>query len=107
LFRCQLADRTAQLFCHFVCFLAKLSVGDRLHGGCGVDRRHLHVATAILDDDVAGQHRADPVFEIQRLARERGIAGPEDRVGAELGADLLLKRSLDIDLADDSEPFIL
>ena len=86
----------------------EFGVVDRLHRGDGIDCRDLAAAARhLLDDHVARQHRADLVLGLERLEGERGVAGAEDAVLPELGAELLLQRLRDIDLGDDAETGVL
>jgi hypothetical protein len=79
-----------------------LIADDREHP-LGVDRRDACLARAHIDDDVAGQKRAELRFGRECLVRERRIAGTEDRVRLSLDAELLLQRRLHVDLAEDAE----
>ena len=60
-----------------------------LHGGHWIDRGHFRSAPAdILHHDVAGEHRPDFVFELERLMRERRVARAQDAIVAEVDVNL-------------------
>lgn len=82
-------------------------VPDRSHGGQGVDGRDLDPAVGrLLDDDAAGQHRADLVLGLERLLGVRGVAGAEDAVFPEVDSELLVEGLPDVDIGQDAEPFL-
>ena len=72
-----------------------------------IDRGNLDAALGLLHNDVAREHRADLVFQTERFVRQRRITSAQDQVRAKLDADLVPKRLLDIDLADNAEAFAL
>lgn len=75
-----------------------------MHGGGRIDGGDLYQAViGFLNDDIAGQHQADPVFQQQRVMGQGGVAGAEDEVRAELDADPCLQRLADVDLPDDAK----
>ena len=98
----------SQLLADLLGRLLEPRIVDRHHRGDGIDRRHLDLAVGrFLHDDVARQHGADLVLELERLVSELGIAGAQDAIPAEIGADLVLQGVLDVDLGEDAEAFLL
>ena len=82
---------------------ASSSLSDDREHALGVDRGHVRRAVTSVDDDVAGQQRAEIGLRLERPVGERWVAGAEDQVGLAVDAELLLQRGLDVDLAEDSE----
>ena len=83
-------------------------VVDRLHGGNRVDGGDLDIAVALLlHDDVAWQHRADFVLQLERLIGERRVACTKDAVAAEIDVELPFQCLFDIDFGEDAEAFLL
>ncbi len=73
-------DCTLQFQANLAGSLLEGWIFDGLHRGDGVDRGNLDVfAGALLNDDVAGQHGADFVFELQGLVGEPGLQAPRIR----------------------------
>ena len=56
------------------------------------------------DDQVAGRQQTDVRLGLQGLMRQRRISGAQDAVGQYVGAEPLLDRALDIDVAQHAEP---
>ena len=53
-----------------------------------------------LHDDVAWQHCADLILDLERLVGHGWIAGAQDEIGPEVHANLGLKGLLNVDLGD-------
>ena len=96
-------------FCPYALrLLLQLGIFDGLHRGDRVDRRYFRRAVPrVADDDVARQHRAHFVFQLERLMGERRIAGAQNPIAGIIDAYLRLQRLRDIDIADDAEPLLL
>ena len=87
--------------------IAQVLIFNGRHGGGGVNGRHFHgVFVYLLDDNVAGQHRADLVFRLQGLISKVRVAGAQDEIGPEIFTQLLFEGLLNIDLADDAEAVV-
>src|SRR3989344_5748698 len=88
--------------------LLQARIRNGLHRGHWIDGGHFRPPSAdILNHDVAGEHRADFIFQLQCFMCERRIARPENTIIAEIDIDLLLQRVLHVDLGNDSEAFLL
>ena len=60
-----------------------------------------------LYNHVAGQHRADLVFRLERLVREWRITGTKDLVSSEIHVQFFLQRLLNVNLRQNTETFFL
>jgi hypothetical protein len=75
---CQLTDDTLQPFGNLSRRPFELRIVDRLHGCNGVDCGHLHCAAGkLLHNNITRQHRADLVFQRERLVGQLRIACPK------------------------------
>lgn len=98
----QMLDDSGEALAHLTCGFKQLRVFDSLHRRDRINSRYLAATVLLsLDHDVAGEHGPHLVFELQRLVRQSGVAGPQDGVRTEIDADLRLQRLLDVDPADD------
>ena len=91
---------------HFSRDLVEIRVGDGLHRCGRIHRRHLDRTVLLLHHDVAGQHGAHLVLELERAMGERWIASLEDLVWTEVDAQLLRQRGADVDLGEDTEALV-
>ncbi len=90
-----------QFHTHLLGSLLQVRVVDGLHGCNGIDRGNLDLPGAqILDNDVARQHCANLVLNLERLMRQLRISGTQNSIGAEIDTDLVLECVLDVDLGD-------
>ena len=59
-----------------------------------------------IDDDITGQQYAEIRLLGQGSVSQRRAAGPKNRVGSKLHAELLLQSRRHIDLGQDTEPLL-
>jgi len=79
-----------------------------LHGGDGIDRRHLDGAVAgFLHQHIARQHEADFVFGLERPVGKLGVAGAEDGIGAKSTSSLFFNVALMSMVVSTPKPFSL
>lgn len=106
--RSQTRDNRFQHIRHFPGRALKRGVLDRGHRCDGIDCSHLDFAIAeILNHDVAGQHGADLVLDLQRVARNDRIACPQNPVVPIVDAELLPEGVFDVDFRDNAEASLL
>ena len=71
----------------------KARIVDRAHRRDRIDRRNLDpVVVVLLNDHVAGKHRADFVFDGKCLIRQVGVACAQYKIGAEVDAKFFFAR---------------
>ena len=82
---------------HVLSRLFQARIFDRRHRGNGIDHGNLHFAAReLLDDNIAGKHGSDLVFELKRLMGKLWVAGPKDAVVAKLDPELLAEGFRDV-----------
>lgn len=84
---------------------SEVGVVDQREHPVGVDRGDVGLALGLVDDDVAGEQRAEFGFLAEGAVCEWRVAGAEDQVRLLLDAEFLAQRCLDVDFAEDAEPF--